>query len=127
MRIERLFFVFSVCFFVLSSAASRNTSVDHHPSRHLAALHIHRELGNLLFLTKHLSPSDMRLQALVEVEGAHGGVENSGDNQSERDDRKEGERPSSREVLPILGWLVHPHQLEHEVGQGTVIENLDDR
>lgn len=64
--------------------------INHHSTGYRAS-YIRRQLGGLLRLLARLSFVDMGLQTLVEIVHAHASVDDSHDDESNRDDSKESE------------------------------------
>jgi hypothetical protein len=73
----------------------------------------------LLLLVANAVLQNVLLQALVEVGHAHRGIDNGSDDQEDRDDRETGEGLPHGRVVGFVARLVHPDELEDEIGQAT--------
>lgn len=98
--------------------------IDHHTGRHSTG-HLGAKLGGLLPIRGPLL-ADVRLKAPVEIVCAHAGIYDGHDDENESDHSEEGQRPAGREIFVEFRRLVHPYELEEEVGHGTEIEKLKD-
>ena len=75
---------------------------------------IHR---SLLVLTFELPTLDIRFQTSTEVVRAHACVDDSENDEDHRDDGESGQRAPDRHVGRLLPAMVHPDELEEEVGE----------
>lgn len=66
----------------------------------------------------------MWLQSLVEVVRAHASIDDGQNNENERDDGEEGQRPSGGKIFLEPARLVHPDKLEQEIRHRSKIEEL---
>jgi hypothetical protein len=83
-------FFFNSIEFVREEQDSNARLINHHSTGYRAS-HIRGQLGGLLRLLARLSFVDMGLQTLVEIVHAHASVDDSHDDESNRDDSKERE------------------------------------
>ena len=82
---------------------------------------VHR---NLLVLAFELPPLDVRFQPSAEVVRAHACIDDGEDDEDHRDDGEGGQRAPYGYVIRYLSAVVHPDELEEEVGEAGEIENL---
>jgi hypothetical protein len=114
----------SVLFGLSFSSEARKVLVDHHTRWHFLAFRIQAKFCRFFLVVGLLGSPDVRLKTLVEVRSAHNSVDDRSDNQNQSNHREEGQRSSGRKILKILGRLIHPHELEKEIGQGTNVQKL---
>lgn len=66
----------------------------------------------------------MWFQPEVEIGRADAGIDDGQDDENDGDDGKGRQGLSDRSVLFPLGGLVHPHELEDEVGHAGYVQAL---
>ena len=74
---------------------------------------VHR---SLLVLAFELPSLNVRFKTSVEVVGAHACIDNGENDQYHRNDGERGQGASNGYVGLRLAAMVHPHELEEEVG-----------
>lgn len=89
-----------------------------------------RILGRVVFVLggRYLPPLNDRFETLAKVDHAPDGIDNGDDEQQHRDDSEEGQASARRQVVqpPVVGRVVHAHQLEEEIGHRGEVEHDND-
>lgn len=88
-----------------------------------------RQIGHfvhraLLVLAFELPPLDVGFQTSAEIVRAHACVDDGENDEDHRDDGEGGERAADWYVGPLLVAVVHPDELEEEVGEAGEIKDL---
>ena len=74
-------------------------------------------MDRLLVRGANIALVNVLLQAFVEVAHAYCGVDNGKEDENDRYHRKTGEVLPDGKVVGFVAWLVHPGELEDEIGQ----------
>ena len=79
----------------------------------------------LFILAFHLSIHNVRLKSMSKIRCAHNGVDDGEDDQNDCDHCERSKSLASRSVASgPVGVLIHPDELEKEVGHSSKIKNL---